>query len=121
MPTSLSPRAIHPARVQAARRRLLDKPALSFTERVCAVFCEPTRSQIVRALSAGPLPVTDLALTIGRSRSVISQHLRILREDHIVQSRRRGRAVNYGLTNAPETRTSLQTLDVVARAAPQLE
>jgi len=117
MSTPRFPRPLHPGRVRAARARLLDGPAASLAERVREVFCEPTRTQIVRALSTGPLSVSDLAITIGRSRSTISQHLRILRQDNIVQARRRGRVSYYALTASLVTRSSLLALDVIARSA----
>jgi DNA-binding transcriptional ArsR family regulator len=86
-------------------------------QRVREVLCEPTRAQIVRALSAGPLSVTDLAATIGRSRSVASQHLRILREEGVVSSTRRGRVAFYSLTVDPVVVSTLLALDAVARSA----
>ena len=46
------------------------------------------RTQIVRALTPGPLPVGDLAAILGRSKSATSQHLRVLREAGIVTARR---------------------------------
>jgi DNA-binding transcriptional ArsR family regulator len=110
-------RVLHPARVRAARARLLDGAAASLVEQVRGVFCEPARAQIVRALSAGPLAVTDLAAAIGRSRSVVSQHLRVLREEGVVKPRRRGRVVYYALTTDLAANSSLLALDAVARAA----
>jgi DNA-binding transcriptional ArsR family regulator len=86
-------------------------------EQVREVLCEPTRSQIVRALSAGPLSVTDLAATIGRSRSVTSQHLRILREEGVARPTRRGRVAFYSLTAEPVAVSSLLALEAVARGA----
>jgi DNA-binding transcriptional ArsR family regulator len=110
-------RPLRPNRVRVARTRLLAGPSASLVEQVCEVFCEPTRAQIVRVLSAGALSVTDLAIATERSRSAISQHLRILREDGIVQRRRRGRLAYYALTTALVVRSSLLALDAVASAA----
>jgi DNA-binding transcriptional ArsR family regulator len=117
MPTRRFPRPLHPVRVRAAQARLLDGASASLVERVREVVCEPTRAQIVRALSAGPLSVSDLALTVGRSRSSISQHLRILRQDDVVQARRHGRVSYYALTTNPVARSSLLALDVIVEAA----
>ena len=111
------PRPLHPVRVRTAQARLLDGPAASLVERVREVVCEPTRTQIVRALSAGPLSVSDLAITVGRSRSAISQHLRILRQDDVVRPRRRGRVSYYALTANLVARSSLLALNVIAEAA----
>ena len=116
MPAEPPPRPLRPARVRAARARLLAGPVASLVEQVREVFCEPTRTQIVRALSVGPLSVTDLAAAVGRSRSVVSQHLRILRADDIVKRTRRGRLVSYALTTGLVVRSSLLALDAVAQA-----
>ena len=117
MSTRKFPRPLHPARVRAAQAQLLDGPSTSLVEHVREVFCEPTRTQIVRALSAGPLSVSDLAIVVGRSRSSVSQHLRILRQDGVVQTRRRGRVSYYALTASRVARSSLLALDVVVEAA----
>jgi DNA-binding transcriptional ArsR family regulator len=109
--------AFHPTRVQAAQTRLLDAAAISLAEQVREVICEPTRAQMVHALSAGPLSVTDLSLAIGRTRTVISQHLRILRRAGLVRSRRRGRVVLYALVNDLVTRSALKILATIAQAA----
>jgi DNA-binding transcriptional ArsR family regulator len=85
-------------------------------EPVREVLCEPTRTQIVRALSAGPLSVSDLASILGRSKSATSQHLRVLRDGGVVANRRRGRAVIYSLVQAPMVDAAVQVLN---RAATQ--
>jgi ArsR family transcriptional regulator, lead/cadmium/zinc/bismuth-responsive transcriptional repressor len=117
MSARLPGRALRPGRVRAARSRLLSEPAVSLADHVRPVFCEPTRAQMVRALSVGPLTVTDLATVLVRSRSATSQHLRVLREVGIVSRTRRGRAVFYALTADPVALATLSALDVIARAA----
>jgi len=77
-------------------------------------MCEPTRTQIVRVLSAGPLSVGDLAATLGRSKSATSQHLRVLRDGGVVNARRRGRAVIYSLAQTPMVSATVQVLDRAA-------
>jgi DNA-binding transcriptional ArsR family regulator len=116
MSTRTFPRPLHPSRVRTARAQLLDGPAAALVERVREVICEPTRTQIVRALSVGPLSVSDLAITVGRSRSAISQHLRILRLDNVVQTTRRGRVAYYTLTANLVARSSILALEVVTGA-----
>ena len=108
---------MQPARVRAARARLLTEAETELAQRVRVVFCEPNRTQIVRALGAGPITVTDLAAAVGRSRSVASQHLRLLREEGFVRAKRRGRRVYYILTSDPVTQSAIQMLDLVAQTA----
>ncbi len=107
----------HPARVRQAEAALLGRDPQSLLEHVREAICEPTRSQIVRALSTGPLRVDDLATVIRRSKSATSQHLRVLREHGLVASRRRGRAVQYSLAEGPASRSAVAALAAIEQAA----
>lgn len=117
MPTRSSRRALRPSSVRAARAHLLGSEAAALVEQTRLVLCEPTRTQIVRALSAGPLSVSELASAIGRSRSIVSRHLRILRDEGVVQATPRGRVVSYRLTPAPAVVLALQAVDAITRAS----
>ena len=108
---------IHPIRVRRAQRVLLDNQAESLAVHVRNVLCEATRSQIVRALTTGPLPVGDLAHVVRRDRPAISRHLRVLRDEIVVTPRRRGRMVYYSLTDAPVALATLKALDAIAELA----
>jgi len=104
-------------RVRNARNALLDKTASGLLQTVREIVCEPTRTQIVRALSAGPLSVGDLATILERSKSATSQHLRVLRDRRVVSARRRGRAVIYSLAKGPMVDVTIQVLDRAADIA----
>jgi len=104
-------------RVRTARDALLDAAATALLQPVREVICEPTRTQIVRALGAGPLSVGDLAAILDRNKSATSQHLRVLRDGGIVSARRRGRAVIYSLTTAPMIEATVQMLNRAASIA----
>jgi DNA-binding transcriptional ArsR family regulator len=93
---------------------LLDGTATTLLQPVREVICEPTRTQIVRALSGGPLGVGDLAAILERSKSATSQHLRVLRDGGIVTAKRRGRSVIYSLTTAPMVEAAVQVLERAA-------
>jgi len=105
------------ARVRTARELLLDPKAVSLLVPVRDVICEPTRTQIVRALGPGPLSVTDLAAILNRSKSATSQHLRVLRDDGVVSARRRGRAVFYSLVPNPLIDATVNVLETAATTA----
>ena len=77
-------------------------------------MCEPTRTQIVRVLSAGPLSAGDLASILDRSKSATSQHLRVLREAGIVSAERDGRTVIYSLTSVPMLDAAVEVLNRAA-------
>lgn len=110
-------RSRYPARIRAARAALLDERASSLLKGVRDIFCEPTRAQIVRALSTSPLRVSDLAQLLGRSKTVASRHLRVLREEGLVSRRRQGRSVFYSLSADPAVRCAVEALATVARVA----
>jgi DNA-binding transcriptional ArsR family regulator len=107
------PRLTSP-RVRVARDTLLSSEATSLLDPVRDVLCEPTRTQIVRALSAGPLSVGDIAAILNRSKSATSQHLRVLRDGGVVTPRRRGRAVIYSLVSSALISATVQMLDRAA-------
>ena len=100
-----------------ARDALLDGAASALLQAVRDIVCEPTRTQIVRALTPGPLSVGDLASILARSKSATSQHLRVLREAGIVSARRRGRAVVYSLASGPMVEATVRVLDTAATIA----
>lgn len=58
---------------------------------------DPTRVQIIWALSHGELCVTDIAELLSVSPSAISHHLRTLRNLHLVKIRRDHRTIFYAL------------------------
>src|SRR6202158_1480553 len=89
------------ARIRNARDALLDGRASALLQSARDILCEHTRTQIVRALGAGPLSVGDLAAILERSKSATRQHLRVLRDAAIVSARRRGRGVIYSLASGP--------------------
>ena len=101
-------------RVRSARETLLGPAASSLLNPVREVLCEPTRTQIVRVLSAGPLSVGEIAAALNRSKSATSQHLRVLRDGGVVAARRRGRAVIYSLVASPMIDVTVQMLDRAA-------
>ena len=101
-------------RVRTARQALLDGQANSLVQSVRDIICEPTRTQIVRALTPGPLSVGEIAAILSRSKSATSQHLRVLRDAGVVTARRRGRVVTYSLGNAPMIDATVQVLNRAA-------
>lgn len=60
---------------------------------------DPTRLAVALALrDGGELCVCDLAWVVERSDKLVSHHARALRAAGLVQSRREGKMVFYGLT-----------------------
>lgn len=88
--------SIHPHQVREARVRLAQARTAD-TARLFAVLGDPTRQRMLAALGDGELCVCDLALATGINRTTVSHQLRILREHHLVKSRRDGRVLFYSL------------------------
>jgi DNA-binding transcriptional ArsR family regulator len=64
-----------------------------------SVLAAPMRLAIVVELDREPLCVHELVDTLGVSQTLVSQHLRVLRDAGLVQARRKGREVSYTLTD----------------------
>lgn len=67
----------------------------------CATYlkalAEPVRLQIVRALQAGPMSVSDLVAILELEMVNVSHHLRVLFHANIVTTERDGKFIYYRL------------------------
>jgi DNA-binding transcriptional ArsR family regulator len=61
---------------------------------------EPTRLQILNLLTEGERCVGELANILNKEQSLISHHLRALRECNIVKERQEAQKAYYNLTDA---------------------
>jgi ArsR family transcriptional regulator, cadmium/lead-responsive transcriptional repressor len=69
---------------------------------VFAALADPTRRQVVRALSAQPgLTASHLAGELPITRQAVTKHLAALDRAGLVEGRREGREMRYSLTPAP--------------------
>ncbi len=66
------------------------------------ILAEDTRLQVMRLLSEGGQHVGDLQHRLGVEQSLLSHHLRVLREAGLVVAERDGKAVLYRI--APTVR-----------------
>ena len=65
---------------------------------ILKVLADETRLAVVRQLMAGPQQVNEINGTLQLEQSLLSHHLRILRDAGIVCSQREGKAVLYRLS-----------------------
>ena len=75
---------------------------MSTIEEISEIFkalSDPSRLKIVRLLaqSKGPLCVNALTKHLGITQSAVSQHLKVLRQNKLVISERRGYFIHYSL------------------------
>jgi DNA-binding transcriptional ArsR family regulator len=69
--------------------------------RVFQALGDCTRLALLRELRDGERTVGDLVRALGEAQPKISQHLKVLRDAGVVEARRDGRQVWYGLNPIP--------------------
>lgn len=73
--------------------------ALEVAARLFRAIGDTPRLRLLALLAQGEACVTELAATEGENISTISQRLRVLRSEHLVVRKRRGKHINYGLAD----------------------
>ncbi len=68
-----------------------------FKAGIFQALAHPTRVYIVETLGQGEMTVGDLCSAVGIAQSNASQHLAILRNKHIVETRKEGNRIFYRL------------------------
>lgn len=63
------------------------------------VLADTTRLHILRSLGEGPLHVGEIARFVAVEQSLLSHHLRVLRDARLVHAVRDGKAVLYRLAD----------------------
>ena len=66
---------------------------------LCKALANEHRQALLHAIGDGEKCVGDLAAEIGISVHNVSQHLRVLKERRLVESRKEGQTVYYRVTN----------------------
>ena len=70
------------------------------------VLADETRLAVVRQLIDGPKHVAEINASLGLELSLMSHHLKVLRDAGLVSAERDGKAVLYSLS--PQLRTSVR-------------
>jgi len=65
----------------------------------CKIIASSRRLMIIQLLAKKEMSVSEIAEALNVQHSNISQHLRVLRSRHVVETRKEGQAVYYRLTN----------------------
>lgn len=74
-------------------------PLFHLHAELCKALAHEYRLAILYALGDGEVCVSELARAVGIPMHTVSQHLRILKERALVQSRKEGQTVYYSITN----------------------
>lgn len=64
---------------------------------VCKMLADPTRASIVVILAKGPKPVMALVKELKVRQPMVSHHLGLLRNQHLLDGKRKGKQVFYSL------------------------
>ena len=87
-------------RAEALRRGRLSAATAQRAAGQAKALAEPTRLTLATALLEGnELCVCDLAWVVERAENLVSHHLRLLRSQGLVTSRRERKMVMYSLTD----------------------
>ncbi|VEG75326.1 Cadmium efflux system accessory protein [Actinomyces slackii] len=60
-------------------------------------LAHPMRASIIHRLTESPADVSELVEMLGASQPLVSHHLRVLREAHLVEALKDGRRSSYSL------------------------
>lgn len=87
-------------KAEALRRQRIDRDQVEQLARRAKALSDPTRLTLAAVLGdGGELCVCDLSWVVERQENLVSHHLRILRSEDLVSSRRDGKMVMYSLTD----------------------
>lgn len=79
---------------------------------VLKVLADETRLAVVARLLDGPLNVAEINRVLQVEPTLLSHHLKVLRESHLVQSQRDGKCLVYRLSPALLARRKGRSLDL---------
>lgn len=90
---------VHEDKVTQVQSSLPDEDTLSRLADLFKVFGDGTRIRILYVLFEAEVCVCDLAKLLGMTQSAVSHQLRILKQAHLVKSRRDGKTIFYSLAD----------------------
>lgn len=90
---------VHEDKVTQVQASLPDEDTLSRLADLFKVFGDGTRIRILYVLFEAEVCVCDLAKLLGMTQSAVSHQLRILKQAHLVKSRRDGKTIFYSLAD----------------------
>ena len=99
--------------VAKLKKQMLDKDTLIRLAETFKILGDPTRVQIIHALSHNELCVCDIVALIGMSQSAVSHQLRVLRNCRLVKFRKDGKVVYYSIDDSHITNLFNEGLDHV--------
>ena len=90
---------LHENLLKIVRETMPEETELYDLAELFKVFGDSTRIRILFVLFEAEVCVCDLASALNMTQSAISHHLRILKQNKLVKSRREGKSVFYSLAD----------------------
>ncbi len=87
----------HIGTIQSVLTKMPNQQELTRLSEVFKVFADSSRLRIIAALLTEEMCVCDLTESLGMTQSAVSHQLRLLRNAHLVKTRREGKSVFYSL------------------------
>jgi ArsR family transcriptional regulator len=84
----------------------------SFCVRKLKVLADTTRLAVLEILMQGPKHVGELNAVLSVEQSLLSHHLKVLRDEGFVEARRDGKAVLYSLAPAVQPTNAGRAIDL---------
>ena len=98
----------HDEIVERVQKEMPGEDTLYDLTELFRIFGDSTRIRILYVLFEAEMCVCDISETLGMSMSAVSHQLRMLRDAHLVTSRREGRSIYYSLCD-DHVKTVLET------------
>ena len=90
---------VHPQLLEHVRMDMPDEERLYDLAELFKVFGDTTRIRILYVLFEAEMCVCDIAQILNMTQSAISHQLRVLKQAHLVRSRRVGKQIYYSLAD----------------------
>lgn len=84
----------------------------SFCVRKLKILADTTRLGVLETLMEGPKHVKELNAVLGLEQSLLSHHLKVLRDEGFVEATRDGKAVLYSLAPAVQRTNAGTAIDL---------
>ena len=91
---------------------MMDTAAEVSCAELLKVLADETRLAVVRQLMDGAKHVSQINQSLHVEKTLLSHHLKVLRESGIVQAQREGKAMLYRLSPAVESKRRGEGLDL---------
>ena len=90
---------LQPDAIADVRAKMIGEAAISDMAELFKILGEATRVRILAAISVREMRVCDIAALLTMSNSAISHQLRVMKQAHVVKSRRAGKEVIYRMAD----------------------